>query len=298
MKTYNDIYLTIRNSLLQAGIEAGSLEARLILADAAGKEPSALMRDLKLYTTQEVEDKAMAACARRLDGEPVAYITGSWEFYGLPMKVTRDVLIPRMDTEVMIDAVKELLIGRQMDARILDLCCGSGCIACAIAKELPASKITAVDISALALDVARENVAAHRLESRVICRQADATAAPPYGIGWFDMIVSNPPYIKTGELAKLDASVRNYEPMWALDGGKDGLKFYKAIIRNWRTVLRPGGRILFEVGEEQADDVSMMLESAGFNNVMTRKDTLGVERVVIAQLSETVLDLGGAETAL
>ncbi len=292
MKTYNDIYLTIRNSLLNAGIEAGNLEAKIIVAEAAGKDVSALMRDLKLYTSPEVEQRAMDYCARRLKGEPVAYITGSWEFYGLQMKVTPDVLIPRMDTEVMIDAVKELLIGKQMDARILDLCCGSGCITCAIARELPATRLTAVDISALALDVCRQNIALHRLTNRVICRQADVTVSPPYGFGVYDMIVSNPPYIASEELAELDPSVRNYEPMWALDGGKDGLKFYKAIIRNWRSTLRPGGCILFEVGEGQAEDVCEMLASAGFEAVTTRKDTLGVDRIVIGRLSDTVLTLG------
>ena len=155
MKTYNDIFLKIRNTLRENGIEGYSLEARLLTATAAGKSTQELLRDMSLYTTPEVEKKALALTERRVSGEPVAYITGSWEFYGMPMIVTTDVLIPRMDTELLVDAAKELLNGRKMDARVLDLCCGSGCIACAIGHELPATRLVAVDISAKALDVCR-----------------------------------------------------------------------------------------------------------------------------------------------
>ena len=284
MKTYNDIYLDTRNILRQSGVEGFNLEARLLVAKAAGKTISQLLRDINLYTTKEIENTVLDYTARRLRGEPVAYITGSWEFYGLPMNVTPDVLIPRMDTEVIVDAAKEILTGKKMDARILDLCCGSGCISCAIAHELPATRIVAVDISASALEVCRSNVAMNRLNSRIICMQTDATASPPMGIGQFDMIVSNPPYIASAEILTLDSSVRDYEPVWALDGGEDGLKFYKAIIKYWKSLIRPGGHLLFEVGEDQAQDVKEMLLSAGFSSAYTRKDTLGIDRVVIGQM--------------
>ena len=284
MKTYNDIYLAARNVLRQYGIEAYNLEARLLVAQAAGKSTSQLLRDMNLYASPTVESTVVDYTARRLRGEPVAYITGVWEFYGLPMTVTPDVLIPRMDTELLVDTAKELLIGRKMDARILDLCCGSGCIACAIGHELPATKLMAVDISASALEVCRKNVAANRLSSRVICMQADATVSPPMGVGQFDMIVSNPPYIPSGEIISLDGSVRDYEPIWALDGGSDGLLFYKSIIKFWKSLLRPGGYLLFEVGEGQAESVEEMLQNAGFISTQTRFDTLGVHRVVLGQI--------------
>ena len=281
MKTYNDLYLQARNTLRDSGVEAYALEARLLVATAAGKSTQELLRDLPLYTSTEVADKVAALIERRVGGEPVAYITGAWEFYGLPMVITTDVLIPRMDTELLVDAAKELLNGRKMDARVLDLCCGSGCIACAIGHELPAARIVAVDLSARALEVARKNIALNRLSSRAICLQADATANPPMSMGQFDLVVCNPPYIKTSELRKLDPSVREYEPSWALDGGKDGLKFYKSIIKFWKAVIRPGGYILFEVGEGQAESVKDMLLTGGFRSVGSKFDTLGVERVVI-----------------
>ena len=284
MKTYNDIYLQARNALREHDIEGYNLEARLLVATAAGKTTQELLRDLSLYTTPDVAARVEELTERRINGEPVAYITGAWEFYGLPMIITTDVLLPHMDTELLVDAAKELLNGRKMDARILDLCCGSGCIACAVGHELPATRLVAVDISASALDICRRNIAANRLSSRAICMQADATASPPMSMGQFDMIISNPPYIPTAELKKLDRSVRDFEPAWALDGGKDGMKFYKSIIKYWKALIRPGGYLLFEVGEGQADAVKEMMLTGGFRSVGSKFDTLGVERVIMGKM--------------
>ena len=276
MRTYNDIYLSARNLLRQSGVEAFSLEAKLLVAGAAGKTTAQLLRDMSLYASNKIEDTVTEYIARRLRGEPVAYITGSWEFYGLPIVTTPDVLIPRMDTEKLVDTA--------MDARVLDLCCGSGCITCAIGHEMPATRLVAIDISANALEVCRRNIAAQKLISRVICMQADALSSPPLGIGEFDMIVSNPPYIASEEIKTLDVSVKDFEPVWALDGGEDGLKFYKAIIKYWKSLLRQGGYLLFEVGEGQAQPVRDMLSAAGFGYTDTRKDTLGIDRVVFGRM--------------
>ena len=272
--------------LRSRGIEGYSLEAKLLTAGAAGKTIAQLTRDFNLYTSREIEDRVNSYIARRLNGEPVAYITGSWEFYGIPLEINSDVLIPRMDTELLVDITKELLTGNKMDARVLDLCCGSGCIACAIASEMPATKLVAVDISGNALEVARRNIESCRLTSRVKCIQADAAASPPLGIGLFDVIVSNPPYISTDEIQLLDRSVKDYEPFWALDGGPDGLKFYKAIIKYWKSLLRPGGHIIFEVGEGQSTAVREMLESASFASTAVYKDTLGIERAVVGTMNQ------------
>ena len=281
MKTYNDIYIEIRNMLRSAGIENYSQEARLIVSSISGKNSQEFLRDLRLYTSPNVEKKAIESAERRITGEPIAYILGEWEFYGLPLYVTKDVLIPRADTEIIVEAAVNLLTGSKMDARILDLCCGSGCITCAIAHELPASRIIAVDISHAALEVCRKNISLNRLSSRAICMQADATMNPPASLGAFDMIVSNPPYIASTEILGLDSSVRDYEPIWALDGGEDGLKFYRSIIKYWKSLLKEDGCILFEVGEGQAQAVGEMLLSAGFRSVSYRKDSLGTDRVVI-----------------
>ncbi|MBQ6926916.1 MAG: peptide chain release factor N(5)-glutamine methyltransferase [Oscillospiraceae bacterium] len=284
LKTYNELYINTRNTLKRSGIEAYALEARVLVASAAGKSVQQLLRDLSLYTTDQVEQQVAAFTARRLEGEPVAYITGDWEFYGLPIRVTKDVLIPRADTELLVDLVKAALTGYKMDARVLDLCCGSGCITCAVGHELPATKLMAVDLSASALEVCRANVNLNRLTTRVICMQADATASPPLGIGSFDVIVSNPPYIATDEIRTLDRSVRDYEPVWALDGGADGLRFYKAIIKYWKSLLRPDGLLFFEVGEGQAQAVSDMLAAAGFTSTSIHEDTRGVERAVVGRM--------------
>ncbi len=282
-KTYSDIYITIRNALREHGIEAYSLEARFLLAAAAGKPKETLMRDLNLYTSDSVEAKALEMLQRRLNGEPLAYIAGKWEFYGLELNVSSDVLIPRMDTEVLVDTALESIKARGMKARVLDLCCGSGCIACAVNKEMPATRVVAADISNEALEISRKNIKEHGLASRIITMQADAATWPPMSIGSFDLILSNPPYIRSCELIELDSSVRDFEPIGALDGGEDGLDFYRAIIKYWTITLRPNGQIMFEVGEGQADEVKKMLLDAGYVAVDTRLDTLGVERVVIGR---------------
>ncbi len=284
MKTYNELYIATRNTLKRSGIEAYAPEARILVACAAGKSVNELLRDLSLYTTPQVEQVVTDYTARRLKGEPVAYITGLWEFYGLPIRVTPDVLIPRPETELLVDLAKEVLTGYKMDARVLDLCCGSGCITCAIGHEMPATKLAAVDLSASALEVCRSNLSLNRLSSRVIVMQADATSAPPLGIGTFDLIVSNPPYVQSAEIQTLDGSVKDYEPIWALDGGADGLRFYKSIIKYWKSLLRKDGVLIFEVGEGQADDVADMLMAAGFDSCSVRKDARGVERAVLGRM--------------
>ena len=124
----------------------------------------------------------------------------------------------------------------------------------------------------------------NRLSTRVICLQADATASPPLGIGNFDVIVSNPPYIPSREIATLDSSVKDYEPIWALDGGKDGLRFYKSIIKFWKTLLRPDGLLIFEVGEGQAEKVAELLMAAGFTSTSVHQDTRGTDRAVVGRM--------------
>ena len=280
---YNDLYMDLRRRLREAGAEDATQAARELVCTASGKTKNELLRDGLLYASPEVERAAYSLCARHLAGEPVAYLIGEWEFHGLPIVVTPDVLIPRMDTEVLVDAALRVLVGRKMNARILDLCSGSGCIGCALAHELPAARVVMVDISEEALAVSKENLRRNH-QNRTICLRADALEKPPMGIGTFDLIVSNPPYVASMDILTLDSSVRDYEPIWALDGGEDGYRFYKAIIKYWKSLLRPGGFLLFEVGEGQAATVKDMLSSAGFRAVGSRLDTLNIERVVIGKM--------------
>ena len=283
-RTYSEMYIALRNRLRDAGIEAAALEARLIAATAAGKSTEKLLRDMRFYATDEVERRAEEMVQRRLAGEPVAYITGVWEFRGLPMEVSRDVLIPRIDTEVLAElAIKYLRGTGRLDARVLDLCSGTGCIGCAIAAELPRVRVVLADVSAAAMDISRRNVERNGLGGRVSFLPADVTKQPPLMTGSFDLVVSNPPYIPTMEILTLDPSVRDYEPVWALDGGEDGLDFYRAILKNWALVIRQGGELMFEVGEDQAERVKDLMRMAGLREARSFPDTQNIQRVVAAK---------------
>ena len=283
-RTYSEMYISLRNRLRDAGIEAAALEARLIAATAAGKSTEKLLRDMRYYATDEVERRAEEMVQRRLAGEPVAYITGVWEFRGLPMEVSRDVLIPRVDTEVLAElAIKYLRGTGRLDARVLDLCSGTGCIGCAIAAELPRVRVVLADVSAAAMDISRRNVERNGLGGRVSFLPADVTKQPPLMTGSFDLVVSNPPYIPTMEILTLDPSVRDYEPVWALDGGEDGLDFYRAILKNWAGVIRQGGELMFEVGEDQAERVKDLMRMAGLREARSFPDTQNIQRVVAAK---------------
>lgn len=283
-RTYSEMYISLRNRLRDAGIEAAALEARLIAATAAGKSTEKLLRDMRYYATDEVERRAEEMVQRRLAGEPVAYITGVWEFRGLPMEVSRDVLIPRVDTEVLAEtAIKYLKDTGRLDARVLDLCSGTGCIGCAIAAELPRVRVVLADVSPEAMEISRRNVSRNGLDGRISFLPADVMKLPPLMTGSFDLVVSNPPYIPTVEIMTLDPSVRDYEPVWALDGGEDGLDFYRAILKNWALVIRQGGELMFEVGEDQAERVKDLMRMAGLREARSFPDTQNIQRVVAAK---------------
>ncbi len=285
-KTYNELYLSMRRALKDEGIEDFALEARRLLALASGYSDAELIARFYLYAGDEAERRARDLLRRRLRGEPLAYIAGSWEFYGLKLLVNPSVLIPRMDTEVLVSTALELLRTDVPEPRILDLCCGSGCIGCALAHELPNARVYMADISPEALSVARKNVALHHLNSRCVCLDADALSPPPLRMSNFDMIACNPPYISAAELEKLDPSVSEWEPILALDGGEDGLNFYRSVLEHWKTVLRDDGYIIFEVGEGQADSVRKLLADAGFYNLGCALDTIGVERVIYGKIKK------------
>ena len=283
MKTYNEIYIGFRRALTDAGVEEAGTEARLLLAAAAGKSTAEFLRDIRLYPPEDFPPIAEAYLRRRLSGEPAAYIAGCWEFHGLELEVDPHTLIPRSDTEVVTDAAIEFLRKRP-GARVLDLCTGSGCIALALAAAVKDCRVVAADIDRAALAVARRNALKTRLHQRVMLVEADALADPPAMLGSFDLIISNPPYIPAAEIETLDTSVKDFEPRLALDGGSDGLDFYRAIFARWSKILKPGGCLALECGEEQMDALLRMGEAAGLHDPAVHRDTGDTERAVLFYL--------------
>ena len=285
--TYNNLYLDIRQVFRDSGIEAATLEARELVCYASGKTREELMRDARLYVPRLVEEKTRELVARHLAGEPVAYLIGEWEFYGLPLDISESVLIPRADTEVLaaqaIDYVKTL-----DKPRVLDLCAGSGCVGLAIASQVKTCHVVLGEIDEGALRICRQNVRRNGLTTRVMPYQVDALQKPSVNLGEFDCIVCNPPYIPDGDMEGLDPSVRDYEPHLALRGGEDGLDFYRAVCDKWRDALRTGGRLYFEVGIGQADDVLRLMRAVGFGDIQVIPDTNEIPRVVFGTLCDSV----------
>ena len=277
--TYNDLYLDIRRRLRAADSGDPTLEARELVAFACGKTKEELLRDGRLYVTPEVEARVRALVQRHLDGEPTAYLIGEWEFYGLPLDISRDVLIPRPDTEVLADLAIDF-VKTQGECRVLDLCAGSGCVGLAVASQCPGSRVVLGELSEGALRVCRQNIRRNGLSGRVVPMQMDALAPPPAQLGEFRCLVSNPPYIPAGDIPGLDPSVRDFEPHMALDGGEDGLDFYRNLAGEWKNALSVGGKIFLEVGIGQADDVLRLLRTQGFGDLEITKDLNGIPRVV------------------
>ena len=260
----------LEKALSDAGVSMYQLEARLLEAEA---KRQGLDVDTLLH--------------RRLGGEPIAYITGEWEFYSIPVFVTRDTLIPRPDTEALVDRALELLRERRSREvpQVLDLCAGTGCVGLAIAENTPVVNVMLGEISEAAITVCRRNIKLNGLEDRVAVQRMDALEVPPESCS-YDMILCNPPYITTQELKTLDSSVRDYEPRLALDGGEDGLRFYRAITTLWHNAIVPGGRLLFEVGYEQASDVAEIMRENGYKNIVITRDLNNIERVIEGETIE------------
>lgn len=285
VKRLSDLYLEARRILSQQeDKQTASLLARNILCHATGKNQQQLIADMELYASDAVCEE-MSRCVERItSGEPLAYILGEWDFYGMTLQVSPAVLIPRDDTCAVTEmAIKKALFLDQ-SPRILDLCTGSGCIGLAIANRVKDARVTLADISKDALAVAKKNITLQKLSGRVSCVSADALDAPAAFLGKFDMIVSNPPYITTQEMLELPDSVADYEPHLALHGGEDGLNFYRNIAKKYKNALKPGGYLCFEFGMGQGDAVCEILEMNGYTVLERSSDYNARERAVIAQL--------------
>ena len=285
--TYNNLYLDIRQELRQAGIDASTLEARELVCYGSGKTRQEFIRDSQLYVAPEVEQRIRQLVDRHLKGEPVAYLIGEWEFYGLPLDISEAVLIPRVDTEVL--AAESIRYIKSLGpCRVLDLCAGSGCVGLAVAANAPQCRVLLGEISEGAVRICRQNIRRNQLGSRVSVMVMDAMEKPAPAIGEFDCIVCNPPYIPRADIETLDISVKNFEPYLALCGGGDGYDFYSAISQHWRKALKVGGRLYFEVGIGQADTVLRIMRANGFGDINVVQDTGGIPRVVYGTLLESL----------
>ncbi len=285
VKTYSQLYLDARKAIMATeDIQSAGMLARQLLCHVSGKSQEEILANRDLYVSEEICQRTEELSARVVAGEPLAYILGEWEFYGLPLYVDRNVLIPRDDTCAVTTLAiqKALFLGK--DPRILDLCTGSGCIGLAIASRVKDARVTLADISKDALAVAKKNIVRNRLSARVSCIQADATKRPSAFLGKFHMIVSNPPYVTSKDMTELPHSVVGFEPHLALHGGADGLDFYRSIVQNYSQALITGGFLCLEFGMGQGDDVCRILEENQYTVLERTRDYNNRERAVIARL--------------
>lgn len=259
--------------LSEKGIENARLEAEWMLASVTGHDRVGLYVNFDQPLTDAELATYRGMVARRSKREPLQHILGTQEFCGLDFEVSPSVLIPRYDTEVL---VAEALRVAPAARTVLDIGVGSGCIAVALAKALPAAEVSGVESSPEALELAQRNADRHAARITLF----EGSLFEPFKDQRFDLIVSNPPYIPTADLERLQPEVRDYEPRQALDGGADGLDYYRLIVPQAPTYLNPGGWLLVEVGIDQADEVKRLFATAGITEIFTAMDTQEIERVV------------------
>lgn len=268
------------------GIESARLSSELLLSHVLGLKRIELYTQFDKQVSQEQLDLLHGMIKRAGLHEPVAYLTGGTEFYSLELDITADCLIPRPETELLVQRAIEFLRTRSGVQYICDLCTGSGCIAVAIAKNVPDARVTATDISSAALEVAARNVEKHRLNEqvRLLCGDLFEPIIQQLDVNQFDLIVCNPPYVSTAEYEKLDKNVKDYEPASALLAGADGMDVYRSIIKKVDEFLKPGAALMLEIGYAQGPAVRELLEQPGaFAEIKIEKDLHDNDRIVIAR---------------
>jgi release factor glutamine methyltransferase len=284
VKKYADLYLDTRRALLATeDPQMAGMMARELVCHVSGKSADAMLADREMYVQDDVCLAVEADLKRLSAGEPLAYVLGEWDFYGMRLQVDPNVLIPRDDTCAVTALAVQQALFLDKAPRILDLCTGSGCIGLAVAHRVKDARVTLADVSPEALQVAKLNTVNQHLTARVSCVAADALQPPPAFFGKFDLIVSNPPYITGQEMRELPDSVRRYEPHLALYGGEDGLDFYRAIAKNYSQALRPGGYLCFEYGAAQGDAVSAILRENGYTTLERTRDYNDRDRAILAR---------------
>jgi release factor glutamine methyltransferase len=279
--TPRDLIAPLAAQLAEAGIEAARAEAWLLLSTATGRPRAALMAGMAEALSADEVRRLEALARRRGAREPIAYILGEKEFWSLPFRVGPAVLIPRPETETVVEAALARIPDRAAPLRILDLGTGSGCLLLALLSELPQATGIGTDVSAAALAIAEVNAARLGLAGRVELRRSDwgREIAPA-----FDLIVGNPPYVAAAEWQQLQPEVREFEPSGALLAGPDGLAAYRALAPDCARLLAPGGSVALEIGAGQGDAVAGILVRAGLAVDERRRDLAGIERCLVARL--------------
>ncbi len=266
------------DTLTKAGIDTAILDAEVLLAHATGLERIDLHLKKNRALTDDESAKFENFIARRAKKEPVAYITGFKEFWSLNIAVTRDVLIPRPETEGIVERALEIY--QDSKIAILDLCTGSGCVAAALATEMPAAKITVADISSAAIEVAKRNLAFAGDRTRFLV----GNLFEPLVAKQFDLVTANPPYIADGDFGGLDDDIRLYEPQVALTSGTDGLAIPFRIIQDAPKYLKAGGHLVMEMGMGQAEALwDLAHETGAYESMKAFEDYSGIERIFVAQ---------------
>lgn len=282
MKSLKDVLLEGEIYLSEVGLENAKSDAWYLFEYVFGIRRADFLLDGDNVADAEKAYKFLDFIKIRATRKPLQYITRHQEFMGFDFEVNESVLIPRQDTEVLVEKALEIINKLNMEnVKVLDLCTGSGCIAVSICKFVPGTDVTASDISGKVLDLAKKNAGIHQAECRFIQSNLFNDIE-----GKFDIIISNPPYIKTDVINKLMEEVKGFEPITALDGGFSGLDFYRKISNEAKKFFKKEGFILYEIGYDQAAEVSQILKENGFLDIEVFKDLAGLDRVVIARYVE------------
>lgn len=266
--------------LRAAGVIDSRLEAGSLLAHALGRDRTYVITHRDRLITSEQLERFRLLVARRVAREPLQYITGYQEFFKLQFEVTPDVLIPRPETELIVETALEIL-NREQPVSMLDVGTGSGCIAISLLSELPNGRAVATDISANALQVADRNARHHGVHDRLTLAQADSLST--FCAAAFSLIVSNPPYIPAAEIETLQPEVREYEPLTALMSGADGLDHVRALLHEAPQLLSSNGYFIFEIGFGQNEAVTQLVDPSAWGLVEVRNDLQGIPRTVVLQ---------------
>lgn len=283
-----DLQNTLRSYLAENGVEADRFEARQLIKQAFSLNDIQCLLESKTrchcFVTPEQWQRLQQMAIRRAKGEPLQYIMGQWEFWGRSFTVGPGVLIPRADTETLIEAALDYAKDLPVSPVCIDLCAGSGCISITLACELKTvhPRVIAVEWSEQAIDYLKKNIAEH--EAKVELWHKDVLDSKTFSqLPSCHLLLSNPPYLRKEELMDLSREVK-WEPQMALNGGEDGLIFYRSIVSFAPSVLRPGGVLLFEVGAEQSQQVLSLMEAVGFTEQRIYKDSSGFSRVVAGKI--------------